>query len=332
MVGTVNSKYALAKNDGIYRDDASDANPSWKETLIIFSKNKGAVIGVFFIIFMVLLSIVGPHMNSYSYDLVQMEKQNMPPRIPGLEKLGIFNGVTEGIDMYELKNCKDEYYWFGTDALGRDLFTRFCQGTRISLIVAFISAILNLIIGVGYGLIAGYYGGKVDNIMMRVIEIINGIPILVIVSLLVVVLSPGLTSIIIALAISGWIGMARLVRANTFRLKESEHIMASKTLGTGTIKILVKEIFPNLLSSVIVMAMMSVPEAIFMESFLSFIGLGIPAPQASLGSLMNDGYNHMLMYPYQLAIPTVFFAILMISLNLVGDGLRDALDPKQKRM
>ncbi len=332
MVGTVNSKYALAKNDGIYRDDAFDANPSWKETLIIFSKNKGAVIGVFFIIFMVLLSIVGPHMNSYSYDLVQMEKQNMPPRIPGLEKLGIFNGVTEGIDMYELKNCKDEYYWFGTDALGRDLFTRFCQGTRISLIVAFISAILNLIIGVGYGLIAGYYGGKVDNIMMRVIEIINGIPILVIVSLLVVVLSPGLTSIIIALAISGWIGMARLVRANTFRLKESEHIMASKTLGTGTIKILVKEIFPNLLSSVIVMAMMSVPEAIFMESFLSFIGLGIPAPQASLGSLMNDGYNHMLMYPYQLAIPTVFFAILMISLNLVGDGLRDALDPKQKRM
>ena len=140
-----------------------------------------------------------------------------------------------------------------------------------------------------------------------------------------------LASIIVAMGISGWIGMSRLVRANTLRLKESEHIMASRTLGTRTSVILFREIFPNLLSSVIVMAMMSVPGAIFMESFLSFVGLGIPAPQASLGSLISDGYNHMLMYPYQLAIPAVFFGLLMISLNLVGDGLRDALDPKQKQ-
>ena len=231
-----------------------------------------------------------------------------------------------------MKGCLDEYYWFGTDTLGRDLFTRFCQGTRISLIVAIVSAILDLLIGVSYGLIAGYYGGKVDMIMMRITEIINGIPSLVVVSLLVVILSPGLTSIIIAMVISGWIGMSRLVRANTLRLKASEHILASKTLGTSTFKILFREIFPNLLSSVIVMAMMSVPGAIFMESFLSFVGLGIPAPQASLGSLISDGYNHMLMYPYQLAIPAVFFGLLMISLNLFGDGLRDALDPKQKKM
>lgn len=326
------TRYAFAHQDGIYKDESFATIPSWKETLIIFSRNKGAVFGVIFILIMGILAIWGPGFNEYTYDYVQMNRQNMPPRIPGLEKLGIFDGTMKGMDMYELKGCKDEYYWFGTDDLGRDLFTRFCQGTRISLIVAIISAFLDLVIGVSYGLIAGYYGGKVDMVMMRITEIINGIPSLVVVSLLVVVMSPGLASIILAMTISGWIGMSRLVRANTLRLKASEHIMASKTLGTKTISILFKEIFPNLLSSVIVMAMMSVPGAIFMESFLSFVGLGIPAPQASLGSLISDGYNHMLMYPFQLAIPAVFFGLLMISLNLAGDGLRDALDPKQKRM
>lgn len=326
------ARYDFANQGGIYRDDAFSAVPSWKETLLIFSRNKGAVIGVIFILLMVVLAVFGPGFTNYAYDLVQMDRQNLPPRIPWLEQFGIFDGTLKGVNMYELKGCLDEYYWFGTDTLGRDLFTRFCQGTRISLIVAVVSAFLDLLIGVSYGLIAGYYGGKVDMVMMRITEIINGIPTLVVVSLLVVVMSPGLTSIIIAMVISGWIGMSRLVRANTLRLKATEHIMASKTLGTSTIKLLFREIFPNLLSSVIVMAMMSVPGAIFMESFLSFVGLGIPAPQASLGSLISDGYDHMLMYPYQLMIPAVFFGLLMISLNLFGDGLRDALDPKQKRM
>lgn len=328
----VDARYAFAHQDGIYKDEAFATIPSWKETLIIFSRNKGAVFGVIFITLMVILAIWGPSFNPYAYDYVQMERQNMPPRIPGLENIGIFDGTIKGMNMYEVKGCQGEYYWFGTDELGRDLFTRFCQGTRISLIIAIISAFLDLVIGVSYGLIAGYYGGKVDMVMMRITEIINGIPSLVVVSLLVVVMSPGLTSIIVAMAISGWIGMSRLVRANTLRIKASEHIMASKTLGTKTIHILFREIFPNLLSSVIVMAMMSVPGAIFMESFLSFVGLGIPAPQASLGSLISDGYNHMLMYPYQLSIPAIFFGLLMISLNLAGDGLRDALDPKQKRV
>lgn len=327
----VDTRYVFAHQDGIYKDETFATIPSWKETLIIFSRNKGAVFGVIFIFLMVILAVWGPNFNPYTYDYVQMDRQNLPPRIPGLENLGIFDGTLKGKDMYELKGCKEEYYWFGTDALGRDLFTRFCQGTRISLIVAVVSAFLDLVIGVSYGLIAGYYGGKVDIVMMRITEIINGIPSLVVVSLLVVVMSPGLASIIVAMTISGWIGMSRLVRANTLRLKASEHIMASRTLGTKTPVILFREIFPNLLSSVIVMAMMSVPGAIFMESFLSFVGLGIPAPQASLGSLISDGYNHMLMYPFQLAIPAVFFGILMISLNLAGDGLRDALDPKQKK-
>lgn len=324
-------RYSFANKDGIYRDDVYEGNPSWKETLIIFCKNKGAVFGIIFVLIMAALAIWGPNFNEYTYDQVQMEVQNMPPRIPGLEKLGICDGTLNGVDMYQLKGKEDVYYWFGTDSLGRDLFTRFCQGTRISFIVALVSAALCLVIGVSYGLIAGYFGGIVDTIMMRIIELINGIPTLVIVSLLVVVLQPGLLSIIIAMAISGWTNMARLVRANTLRLKASEYIMASKTLGTKIPKILFGNILPNLLSSVIVMAMMTVPGAIFMEAFLSFIGLGIPAPQASLGSLINDGYNNLLMYGYQMIIPSVFFAIFMVALNLMGDGLRDALDPKQRR-
>lgn len=297
-----------------------------------FRRNKGAVAGAIAFLLIILLALFGPIVSGHSYDEVALTVQNLPPRIPGLDKLGIFDGTVQGIDMYELKGVSDKYFWFGTDTLGRDLFTRLCYGIRISLLIAAISAFLDLVIGTTYGLISGYYGGKTDLIMQRIVEIINGIPMMVIVSLLVVAMSPGLLSIIVAMSISGWLGMSRLVRANTLRLKESEHVQASRVLGTGTLTILFREIFPNLLSSVIVMTMMTMPSAIFMESFLSFVGLGIPAPQASLGSLISDGYAHMLTYPYQMMVPSVFFAVLMLSMNLIGDGLRDALDPRQKQL
>ena len=297
-----------------------------------FRRNKGAVAGAIAFLLIILLALFGPIVSGHSYDEVALTVQNLPPRIPGLEKLGILDGTVQGIDMYELKGVSDKYFWFGTDTLGRDLFTRLCYGIRISLLIAAISAFLDLVIGTTYVLISGYYGGKTDLIMQRIVEIINGIPMMVIVSLLVVAMSPGLLSIIVAMSISGWLGMSRLVRANTLRLKESEHVQASRVLGTGTLTILFREIFPNLLSSVIVMTMMTMPSAIFMESFLSFVGLGIPAPQASLGSLISDGYAHMLTYPYQMIVPSVFFAVLMLSMNLIGDGLRDALDPRQKQL
>lgn len=297
-----------------------------------FRRNKGAVAGAIAFLLIILLALFGPIVSGHSYDEVVLTVQNLPPRIPGLEKLGIFDGTVQGVNMYELKGVSDAYFWFGTDTLGRDLFTRLCYGIRISLLIAAISAFLDLVIGTTYGLISGYYGGKTDLIMQRIVEIINGIPMMVIVSLLVVAMSPGLLSIIVAMSISGWLGMSRLVRANTLRLKESEHVQASRVLGTGTRTILFREIFPNLLSSVIVMTMMTMPSAIFMESFLSFVGLGIPAPQASLGSLISDGYAHMLTYPYQMIVPSAFFAVLMLSMNLVGDGLRDALDPRQKQL
>lgn len=313
-------------------EDVYESSPQWKETVLVFSKNKGAVISLLFLIFMIIVSFAGPLLSGYTYDAIDLTRQNLPPRIPLLENLGIFNGMRNGEDIYLAKGFKDLYFWFGTDKLGRDLFTRFCFGTQISLLIGAVSALLNMIIGVTYGLVSGYKGGRLDILMQRIIEVIAGIPTLVVVSLLVIVLNPGIVSIIVAMAISQWTVTARLVRANTLRLKEMEHVMASRTLGVGTWRIMFKEIFPNLLSTVIVMTMLSIPGAIFMEAFLSFVGLGIPNPQASLGSLINDGFQNMLLYSYQLAIPAIFFALLMLSLNIIGDGLRDALDPTMKRV
>ena len=328
MTDEIKKKFEFAIHPERALLETYTSKPKWKETLSIFARNKGALVSLIFLILLIILAVLGPILSQYTYDGIDMARQNLPPRIPVIEKLGIFDGTLKGKDMYEIKGFKDSYFWFGTDGLGRDLFVRFCHGTRISLLIGAISALLNMVIGVAYGLVSGYYGGKLDMFMQRIIEIINGIPTLVVVSLLVIVLKPGITSIIIAMAISQWTGTARLVRANTLRLKEMEHVMASRTLGVGTVRILFKEIFPNLLSSVIVMTMMSVPGAVFMEAYLSFVGLGIPNPQASLGSLINDGYQSMLLYSYQMAIPAVFFALLMLALN----GLRDALDPTQKQV
>lgn len=309
---------------------------SWKDALYRFRSNKGAVIGLFFIIFITIFAIAGPYMNEYEYDAVDLNRQNLPPRIPYLEDLGICDGtITIGgkkMNVYETKGLDDVYYYFGTDSLGRDLWTRVFLGTRISLLIALIAAGVDMIFGISYGMISGYFGGKVDIAMQRIIEIIHGIPNLVIVTLLMIVLKPGLGTITLALLISGWIGMSRLVRAQVLKLKEQEYVLASRTLGASNLSIIFHEILPNTFGQIIIMAMMSIPGAIFMESFLSFIGLGIPAPQASLGVLISDGYKTMMLYPYSLAIPAVLFAVLMISLNLVADGFRDAFDPKMKEM
>lgn len=318
-----------ANNPDILLDKTFSGVSSMRDKMGRFAKNKGAVFGATFIVLLTLLSIFGPMLSGYTYDFIDLTHMNLPPRIQNLEKLGIFNGVEKGSFKYggALENV---YHWFGTDAIGRDLFTRFCEGTKISLIVGIASALLDLIIGVTYGMIAGYYGGRTDFFMMRIVEIIAGIPSLVVVTLLMMVLRPGLYTIIIALMISGWTGMARNVRAHTLRAKQMEYVLAARTLGAKAPYIMLKQIFPNIFGSVIVLVMMSVPGGIFLESFLSFLGLGVPAPMASLGSLISDGYKTLMIHPYQVAIPSVFFGLLIISLNLVADGLRDAFDPKQK--
>lgn len=295
-----------------------------------FLSNKGAMVGLVVILLIVLFALVGPYVTPYTYNQVETGRQNLPPRIPVLEKTGIFNGVLKGVGLYTGADKEKLYFYFGTDTLGRDLWARASMGTRVSLFVAVVAVLIDMVIGVTFGLISGYFGGVVDLVMQRIIEILAGIPSIAVVTLLMIVLKPGLLTIIIALMMTNWIGMSRLVRAQVLRLKEQEYVLAARTLGASHRTLMFKEIIPNLLSSIIVMAMMSIPGAIFMESFLSFIGLGIPEPLASLGTLISTGYKKMMIYPYMVAIPVVIFVALMISFNLVADGLRDAFDPQMK--
>lgn len=301
-----------------------------KDVWTNFSKNKGAVIGLIIISVVIFMAIVGPMISGRTYYTQDLANQGLPPRMPGLEKLGIMNGYEYGRNIYAEKGLDNVYYWFGTDTLGRDLFTRVWEGTRISLFIAFVAVIIDIIIGMSYGLISGYFGGKVDMVMQRFVEILNGIPTLVLVTLLGLVLPPGMSSIIFALMITGWIGMSRISRAEVLKLKEAEYILASRTLGAKHFSIIFKDILPNIFGQLITMAMFSVPSAIFTEAYLSFMGLGIPAPAASLGTLISDGYKSLTVHPYMIFSAIIVLALLMLSFNLFADGLRDAFDPNQK--
>src|SRR5690606_12096629 len=195
----------------------------------------------------------------------------------------------------------------------------------------FVAALLDLVIGVAYGGISGYYGGRVDNVMQRIIEILSGIPSLVVILLMMLILKPGMTSIIIALVITGWTGMARIVRGEVLKLKSQEFVLAAKTLGTSDGKIIRKHLIPNISGIIIVNTMFTIPSAVFFEAFLSFIGLGIAPPKASLGSLIDIGFDNMQIYPYMLVFPAALLSIIMIAFNILGDGLRDAFDPKMHK-
>lgn len=208
----------------------------------------------------------------------------------------------------------------------------FGQVQGYSLFIAVVAIFIDVIVGMTYGLISGYFGGKVDSVMQRIQEIINSIPTLVILTLLLMVMKASLFTIIMALSFTEWIGMSRITRAQVLRVKEEEFVLASRTLGASNMFIIFKEILPNIYSQMIIMIMMSIPNAIFYEAYLSFVGLGLPIPMASLGTLINDGFNSITIYPYMMVIPVIIFSILMLSFNLFGDGLRDALDPTMKEM
>ena len=271
-------------------------------------KNKLAMLGLVIIVLLVGMAIVGPSMVPYSYSDQSLLTKN--------------------------QEISSEH-WFGTDELGRDMFARTWYGARISLTIGVVAALIDLAIGVTVGGIAGYMAGRgkrgdrIDTIIMRVIEVLYGLPYLLVVILLMVVMEPGMLTIIIALSATGWTGMARLVRGQILQLKNQEFILAAQVLGAKFTRILLKHLIPNTIGVIIVNLTFTIPSAIFAESFLSFLGLGVQAPVASWGTMTNDGLGVILTGDWwRLFFPALMISLTMFAFNVFGDGLQDALDPR----
>lgn len=339
----------------------------FKDALIRLKKNKASVISFVIILLIAFFSIAGPSMNQYGYNDQDVERVNMPPRIPVLEKFGIADGtrilynnrksslddpekfpegsVLEIVNEYQIRDVdmvdvkvnyytycgyEDSYFIMGTDYLGRDLWTRLWRGARVSLMIAIISVFVNICIGIVYGSVAGYYGGRTDIIMMRITEIIGAFPQVIVATLLILFLGTGIRAIVIALIIRGWIGTAQLIRSQFLRFKGREYVLAARVMGVRDLKLIFRHILPNSIGPVITRAMVEVPSAIFAESFLAFIGLGLQAPEPSIGVLLSDAQKVLNSYPYQTLFPAVLISVLMISFNLFGNGLRDAFNPTMR--
>lgn len=318
------------KQDYETQDLINKEKPYLVDVFDRFKKKKSAKFALYLILFIIVMALAVPLLSARKFDAQNTDHAYLPPKVPIVENIGILDGQKYGNDLYKSKDALGTYYIFGTDSLGRDLWVRSWKGAQISLYMALLAIIIDLAIGVSYGLISGFYGGKVDMLMQRFIEVLNGIPDTVIVTLLVLIMNPGILSITLAIVIKGWIGMSRVTRAQVLKLKEQEFVLASRTLGSSNLKLIFKEILPNILGQLIVMSMFSIPSAIFTEAFLAFIGLGLAAPQASLGVLINDGFKSFLSAPYMTIIPTAILSILMFSFNILADGLRDAFDPTMK--
>ena len=305
----------------------------WKGVVTHFIKNRRAMAGLVIISVIILLAIFGPMMNSFGYrDIVQFRNENnkrvvargIAPQIPALQQL--FTGkAPEG-------NFAEYTFLFGTDDMGRDLWTRTWYGARVSILIAFVTIIIDMIIGMSYGLISGYFGGATDSIMQRFVEIANSVPRLVIVSVLAIFMAKGMGLVIVALLLTEWIGMSKIARAEMLKTKEKEYVLASRTLGAKSGHIIFREILLNTIGPIITQVMFSIPTAIFTEAFLSFVGVGIALPECSVGTLIEDGFNNITTLPYQILPPIIVLALLMLGFNFIGDGLREALAPKLEDM
>ncbi len=310
-IGYTNQMFEKAPQE--LRDSEKIKRPSikyWADVWRRLKQNKLAMTGLVLLIILTIMSIVGPQISGYKYYEQNLKKINVKP---------------------------NKEYWFGTDELGRDLFSRTWLGTRYSLIIGILAALIDFSIGVLYGGIAGMASPKVDSIMMRIAEVIYSIPYMLVVVLLSVVFSEAgagtsMFVLILAMTITGWVPMANLVRGQVLQLRESEYSLASESIGASKGWILRKHIMPNTLGPILVNLTLTIPVAIFSEATLGFLGLGLQPPKPSLGTLANDGLAVMpIGLFYQILIPAVLISILMFSFNVLGDGLRDALDPRLRK-
>lgn len=282
---------------------AREHHSALHDDLVRLRKNKGAVVCSFILIAIVLFAIIAPMVSPYTYYDTDYTNKLASPSMQHL---------------------------FGTDLFGRDQWTRVWYGTRISLLIGLFAALINLLIGVFYGAISAIMGGRVDAVMQRIIEVLVGIPQLIIVILFMMVLPPGVGTIVIAMSITGWVNMARLVRAQILKLKNQEFVLAGQLLGTSRWKTITRHLIPNTVSVIVIQVMFAIPSAIFTEAFLSFIGVGLAEPQASLGVLIQNGYSALRAAPHLLLFPAVAIILIMVCFSIVGDGLRDAFDPRMK--
>ncbi|AJS57738.1 ABC transporter permease [Paenibacillus sp. IHBB 10380] len=277
---------------------------AWRDAGQRLYHNKMAMTALVILVLIIISSIIGPMISEFNYYSNDLMNTNQGP---------------------------SSLHWFGTDDLGRDMFVRTWMGARISLIVGLAAALIDVFIGVIYGGIMGFFGGRVDEIMNKFSEILYSIPYMLVTILLLVVLEPSLGTIILALTITGWINMSWIVRGEIIQLKNREFVLASRSMGAGSGRLLFKHLLPNAMGPIIVTLTLSVPTAIFAEAFLSFLGLGVQAPVASLGSMINDALTGWMYYPWRMLFPAILISLTMLCFNIFGDGLRDALDPKLKK-
>lgn len=292
---------------GARTSDADSLNKKqisfWSEVMYRFSHNKLAVLGLIVLFLTALMAIFAPMLSGWSYE----------------ESTGLYNAPPSAA------------HWFGTDDLARDLFVRVWQGARISLFIGLAAAVIDLVIGVLWGSISGLIGGRVDNIMMRIADILTAIPYLLVVIILLVVMEKGLIPMIIALSITGWVSMARIVRAEVLSIKSREYVLAARTLGAGTWHTIKRHLVPNAMGAILVTMTLTIPGAIFTEAFLSYIGLGVQQPMSSWGTMASEGNKALVSAPWRLFFPALFISLTIFAFNAVGDGLRDALDPKLRK-
>lgn len=279
----------------------SNQSNLWFDAVERLKKNKLAIFSALVLIFLVVLTLFAPLLAPHTYYEQNLDLGAVPPNAT---------------------------YWFGTDTLGRDQFSRIIYGTRVSLLVGFVATIVALIIGVSWGIVAGFFGGRIDSFMMRIVDVLYGLPFIIFIVLLMVIFGRNIWLLFLAIGAVEWLTMARIVRSQVLGLKNQEFVMAAQALGVKNLSLFVRHILPNILGTIVIYATLTIPQVMLLEAFLSFLGLGVQPPMSSLGTLIRYGVESMEEYPWMLIFPGIVFSLTLYCLNFFGDGLRDAIDPK----